>query len=231
MQVSDDRPPAKESAFVQHSRTDFATAPISLKYASFIGLLDHHDDMLHPEATTQAKEISTPPVTTSRPSREVDLISAHDHTIGERQIHTLMDNLANAIRTKDVDALMAHYAPDVLAFDLLPPLQYRGADAIRKRVPEWFSGKNESDDPERTDQPHGPGNRDSVQHGLAASGAPAALPEDLRARLLPVSWSLAVLTSVVRAEGLEPSRNFGNYVLNKHAIEQASTEASPRHCV
>src|SRR5450432_2793392 len=47
--------------------------------------------------------------------------------------------LANAIRAKDVNALMAHYAPDVLTFDLLPPLQYQGADAIRKRVSQWFS--------------------------------------------------------------------------------------------
>ena len=44
-----------------------------------------------------------------------------------------------AIRTKDVNALMAHYAPDVLTFDLLSPLQYKGADAIGKRVAEWFS--------------------------------------------------------------------------------------------
>jgi ketosteroid isomerase-like protein len=50
-----------------------------------------------------------------------------------------MDNLADAIRSKDVNAITAQYAPDVLAFDLLPPLQYSGADAIRKRVSEWFS--------------------------------------------------------------------------------------------
>src|SRR4029450_6585877 len=50
-----------------------------------------------------------------------------------------MENLATSIRAKEVDALMAHYAPDALTFDLLPPLQYQGADAIRKRVSEWFS--------------------------------------------------------------------------------------------
>ena len=65
--------------------------------------------------------------------------SASADAIGERQIGALMENLAKAIRGKDVDALMAHYAPDVLAFDLLPPLQYRGAEAIRKRVSQWFS--------------------------------------------------------------------------------------------
>jgi uncharacterized protein (TIGR02246 family) len=70
---------------------------------------------------------------------EVDLTNANGKAIGERQIRALMENLATSIRAKEVDALMAHYAPDVLAFDLLPPLQYQGADAIRKRVSEWFS--------------------------------------------------------------------------------------------
>jgi ketosteroid isomerase-like protein len=64
---------------------------------------------------------------------------ANCETIGESEIHAVMDSLANAIRAKDVDALMAHYAPDVLTFDLLPPLQYQGADAVRKRVSQWFS--------------------------------------------------------------------------------------------
>jgi uncharacterized protein (TIGR02246 family) len=71
--------------------------------------------------------------------KDTDVGLANGKAVGEREIHAVMDNLANAIRAKDVDALMAHYAPDVLTFDLLPPLQYQGADAIRKRVSQWFS--------------------------------------------------------------------------------------------
>ena len=71
--------------------------------------------------------------------KDTDVGLAKRKTIGESEIHAVMDNLANAIRAKDVDALMAHYAPDVLTFDLLPPLQYQGADAVRKRVSQWFS--------------------------------------------------------------------------------------------
>jgi uncharacterized protein (TIGR02246 family) len=59
--------------------------------------------------------------------------------LAEAEIRGLIDRWAQAIRSKDVNALMADYAPDVLAFDLLPPLQYRGADAIRKRAFEWIS--------------------------------------------------------------------------------------------
>jgi ketosteroid isomerase-like protein len=73
------------------------------------------------------------------PLKDTDVGLANGETIGESQIHAVMDNLANTIRAKDVDALMAHYAPDVLTFDLLPPLQYQGADAVRKRVSQWFS--------------------------------------------------------------------------------------------
>lgn len=71
--------------------------------------------------------------------KDADVGLANRKTIGENEIHAVMDDLANAIRAKDVDALMAHYAPDVLTFDLLPPLQYQGADAVRKRVSQWFS--------------------------------------------------------------------------------------------
>ena len=70
---------------------------------------------------------------------EVNVTSADDKAIGERQVRALVGTLATAIRDKNVEALMSHYAPDVLAFDLLPPLQYSGADAIRKRVSAWFS--------------------------------------------------------------------------------------------
>ena len=56
----------------------------------------------------------------------------------ERQIRTVVDELVSAIRAKNVDALMVRYAANVVAFDLLAPLQHRGAAAIRKRVTEWF---------------------------------------------------------------------------------------------
>jgi uncharacterized protein (TIGR02246 family) len=69
----------------------------------------------------------------------VNVTSADDKAIGERQVGALVATLATAIRDKNVEALMSHYAPDVLAFDLLPPLQYSGADAIRKRVSAWFA--------------------------------------------------------------------------------------------
>ena len=49
-----------------------------------------------------------------------------------------IDDIAQAIRDKDVERLLAFYAPDVTAFDLRPPLDVRGASAYRKNFEQWF---------------------------------------------------------------------------------------------
>jgi uncharacterized protein (TIGR02246 family) len=59
--------------------------------------------------------------------------------IDEVLIRTLMDGWVKGVRDKDVDAVMAHYASDVVLFDLVPPLQYVGRDAYRKNWEEWFA--------------------------------------------------------------------------------------------
>ena len=56
----------------------------------------------------------------------------------DAQIRDFIDALAQAIRAKDINALMAHYAPDVAVFDLMP-LQTLGADAYRKNFEAWFA--------------------------------------------------------------------------------------------
>jgi uncharacterized protein (TIGR02246 family) len=56
----------------------------------------------------------------------------------EAEIRQLIDGLAKALRSKDVNGVMSHYAADVLTFDIVPPLQYLGTDAYRKNWGEWF---------------------------------------------------------------------------------------------
>ena len=58
----------------------------------------------------------------------------------EAMIRALLDEQVRAIRAKDVEGSAAAYAPDVLLFDVVGPLQARGADALRSRLAEWFSG-------------------------------------------------------------------------------------------
>ena len=57
----------------------------------------------------------------------------------ESKIRALIENWAEALRAKDVDLYVSHYAEDILLFDLAPPLEYAGLDALRKGLEEWFS--------------------------------------------------------------------------------------------
>jgi ketosteroid isomerase-like protein len=57
----------------------------------------------------------------------------------ETEIRTFLDYVVEATRAKDIDALMRNYAPEVLAFDVIDPLQYSGETALRERAAAWFS--------------------------------------------------------------------------------------------
>ena len=57
----------------------------------------------------------------------------------EADIRQWFDRWAKAFRTHDVHAILALYAPGVVAYDLVPPLQYVGADAYRKDYDEFFA--------------------------------------------------------------------------------------------
>jgi ketosteroid isomerase-like protein len=53
-------------------------------------------------------------------------------TTEDAQIRERLESLAQAIRAKDINALVAHYATGIVTFDLRPPLQVQGVDAYRK---------------------------------------------------------------------------------------------------
>jgi uncharacterized protein (TIGR02246 family) len=57
----------------------------------------------------------------------------------EEQIRARLESLAQALQAKDIAALMAHYAPDNVTFDLRPPLRVLGADAYRRNFEAWFT--------------------------------------------------------------------------------------------
>ena len=48
-------------------------------------------------------------------------------------------SLTQAIRDKDIDFLMTHYAPDVVAYDIMPPLAVLSAADYRKKFEQWFA--------------------------------------------------------------------------------------------
>jgi uncharacterized protein (TIGR02246 family) len=69
-----------------------------------------------------------------RPERAM---ATENKAADEVQIRALIANKIEAVRAKDVDGAIANYAPNVVSFDVVNPLRYFGADAIRKRLEEW----------------------------------------------------------------------------------------------
>lgn len=59
-------------------------------------------------------------------------------TNDEAQIGDLIESWTKALRAKNIDALMSHYTPDVLLYDLAPPLVHRGAEVYRKSWEQWL---------------------------------------------------------------------------------------------
>lgn len=68
----------------------------------------------------------------------IEIMTTHDTQAGnEIQIRKLINNWADETRTGNDDAVLSNHAADVLIFDVLAPLQYKGADAYRRSWDEW----------------------------------------------------------------------------------------------
>src|SRR5262249_59056104 len=52
--------------------------------------------------------------------------------MAESIIRQRVEDLVKAIRAKDIDAVTSLYAPDLVSFDLTPPLRHFGADGKRR---------------------------------------------------------------------------------------------------
>jgi uncharacterized protein (TIGR02246 family) len=60
----------------------------------------------------------------------------------ETDIRQRIDQLARAIQAADLEAVMSIYTPDVVSFDIEPPLQHVGAEAKRKNWERVFAAYN-----------------------------------------------------------------------------------------
>jgi ketosteroid isomerase-like protein len=58
----------------------------------------------------------------------------------ESEIRTLLESWSAAARAKDIDRLMSLYSPDIVYFDVVPPLQFTGSDTVRANFLRWFGG-------------------------------------------------------------------------------------------
>jgi uncharacterized protein (TIGR02246 family) len=58
----------------------------------------------------------------------------------EAEIRARIDDWAKATRAKDVDGIMASYAPGTLSFDCHSHFQFKGAEALRKHLEACMQG-------------------------------------------------------------------------------------------
>jgi ketosteroid isomerase-like protein len=59
-------------------------------------------------------------------------------TSPESAVRAVLDSRAEAAWDKDLDRLMSLYSPDIVYYDIVPPLRYEGSAALRGRFADWF---------------------------------------------------------------------------------------------
>ena len=65
------------------------------------------------------------------------MTKTNDEASGAAMVRELIDRRVAAVQAKDIDGVMASYAPDVLMFDVVAPLRYTRSDTIRQRAQEF----------------------------------------------------------------------------------------------
>ena len=56
----------------------------------------------------------------------------------EAKLRSLVERWAGRLRAKDVEGVLSHYAPEIVSFDLAPPLHSSGVQALRESLEAWF---------------------------------------------------------------------------------------------
>jgi uncharacterized protein (TIGR02246 family) len=64
-------------------------------------------------------------------------------TTEETEIRGLVENWASAVRAKNLNGILANHSPDMLMFDVPPPIQSKGIEAYKKTWDLFFSWSND----------------------------------------------------------------------------------------
>jgi uncharacterized protein (TIGR02246 family) len=64
---------------------------------------------------------------------------ATQHAIDEADIRQRIDKFVEAVRAMDLEGVKPIYAPDIVSFDFVPPLQHVGAEAKLKNWVDVFT--------------------------------------------------------------------------------------------
>jgi ketosteroid isomerase-like protein len=66
-------------------------------------------------------------------------MSASSQTTDETAIRELVENWARAVRVKNLNGILANHSPDILMFDVPPPVQSKGIEAYKNTWDPFFS--------------------------------------------------------------------------------------------
>jgi uncharacterized protein (TIGR02246 family) len=90
----------------------------------------------------------------------------NDRAKEEAAIRQTVDDFVKAIRAKDIHGVMSAFAPDVVSFDLGPPLQHGGGVTFMKRWQDLFESYESAIDYEVRDLSIASGGDVAFSHSL-----------------------------------------------------------------
>ncbi len=59
-------------------------------------------------------------------------------SVDQGRIRELVENWARSVRAMDIDGILARHSRDIVLFDVVPPLQWKGIEAYRKSWEFFF---------------------------------------------------------------------------------------------
>ena len=65
--------------------------------------------------------------------------AANNRSTDEAQIRDLVEGWARAVRSKNIDGILANHSPEILMFDVPPPAQSKGMEAYKKTWDVFFA--------------------------------------------------------------------------------------------
>ncbi|MCC8243433.1 YybH family protein [Saccharothrix luteola] len=58
----------------------------------------------------------------------------------ESEVVAFLEGRAAAQQSKDIDRLMSCYSPEIVYYDVVPPLRFTGTGEVRRNFLRWFDG-------------------------------------------------------------------------------------------
>src|SRR5258707_6094177 len=71
--------------------------------------------------------------------KEIRMNMSDNRSTDEAEIRDLVESWARAVRTRNLDGIMANHSPEILMFDVPPPAQSKGIEAYKKTWDVFFA--------------------------------------------------------------------------------------------